>query len=105
MVNNKNKSIKARYEMCLKLFTLRSNVSFADLEQKIDALKLLNLFYQQRQILYLHVKLYMLYLLCDVCFIYTYFPAGNYMLKVENRNTITRCEVCILNLNIFHTTF
>ena len=29
--------------MCLKLFTLRSDVSFADLEQTIEALKLLNL--------------------------------------------------------------
>ena len=44
-------------------------------------------------------------------------PAGNYMLKVNNRNTRTRCEICsnltlktqnvlvslLLTLNIFYT--
>ena len=48
-------------------------------------------------------------------------PAGNYLFKVNNRNTITRCEICskltiktpgrhqrrsgvfIVNFNIFHT--
>ena len=47
-------------------------------------------------------------------------PAGNYMFKVNNRNTGTRCEICskltikikvkvnvslLLTLNIFHTWF
>ena len=36
-------------------------------------------------------------------------PAGNYMFKVNNRNTRTRCEICSkltnLTLNIFHTLF
>ena len=25
---------------------------------------------------------------------YTYFPAGNYMLKVNNTNTRAKCEIC-----------
>ena len=45
------------------------------------------------------------------------YPAGNYMFKVNNRNTRTRCEICsrltinthlvslLLTLNIFHTFF
>ena len=45
------------------------------------------------------------------------YPAGNYMFKVNNRNTRTRCEICsrltikthlvslLLTLNIFHTLF
>ena len=33
-------------------------------------------------------------------------PAGNRMVKVNNRNTRTRCEICSkLTLNIFHTLF
>ena len=39
-------------------------------------------------------------------------PVGNYMLKINNNNTRTRCEVCpkltlclLLTLNIFHTLF
>ena len=39
-------------------------------------------------------------------------PAGIYLLKVNNRNTRTRCEICskltiktLLTLNIFHTLF
>ena len=43
-------------------------------------------------------------------------PAGNYVLKVNNRNTRTKCEICLkltiktpvsllLTLNIFHTLF
>ena len=46
------------------------------------------------------------------------YPAGNYIFKVNNRNTRTRCEICselainvvgvvvvslLLTLNIFHT--
>ena len=26
--------------------------------------------------------------------IITYYPAGNYMFKVNNRNTRTKCEIC-----------
>ena len=55
----------------------------------------------------------MLYVLCDIRCIYAYFPAGNYVLKVENTDTRTRCEVfskltsvvlvsLLLTLNIFH---
>ena len=40
IVNDKNKNTKTRCEMCLKLFTLRSNVSVADLEQTVEALKM-----------------------------------------------------------------
>ena len=33
-------------------------------------------------------------------------PAGIYLLKVNNRNTRTKCEICSkLTLNIFHTLF
>ena len=54
----------------------------------------------------------------------TVYPAGNYMFKVNNRNTKTRCEICskftiktperrqwrrsgvsVVTLNIFHTLF
>ena len=38
-------------------------------------------------------------------------PAGNYMFKVNNKNTRAKCEICsklamkLLTLNIFHTLF
>ena len=32
--------------------------------------------------------------LCDTKFLYQYTPAGIYLLKVNNRNTRTRCEIC-----------
>ena len=35
-------------------------------------------------------------------------PAGNYMFKVNNRSTGTRCEICsklTIKLNVFHTLF
>ena len=66
----------------------------------------------------------LLLVLCQPCqSIFTLqnkFPAGIYMLKVNNRNTRTRCEICseltiktpgvvlvslLLTLNIFHTFF
>ena len=34
----------------------------------------------------------------------SHYPASNYLLKVNNRNTRTSCEIC-LTLNIFHTMF
>ena len=43
VVNDKNKNTKENCEMCLKLFTLPSNVFVADLEQVVEVLTILNL--------------------------------------------------------------
>ena len=43
VVNDKNRNTKESCEMCLKLFTLPSNVFVADLEQAVEVLTILNL--------------------------------------------------------------
>ena len=35
---------------------------------------------------------------------YTTYPAGNYIFKVSDVNTSTKCEI-LLNLNVFHAFF
>ena len=56
-------------------------------------------------------------LLCQTNYEYSLFPVSNYMFKVNNKKTRTRCEICskrrsgvvlvslLLTLNIFHTSF
>ena len=58
--------------MCLKLFTLRSNVSVADLEQTVEALKMnvsLSLVYVKNSQFINNARYYM-YMLTFTCYIY-----------------------------------
>ena len=58
--------------MCLKLFTLRSNVSVADLEQTVEALKMnvsLSLVYVTNSQLINNTRCY-IYMLTFTCYIY-----------------------------------
>ena len=48
---------------------------------------------EQKTMLYSYTQ-YSIILLILTGFAEMRSPAGNYMLKVNNRNTITRCEIC-----------
>ena len=72
IVNHKNKNTKARCEMCLKLFKLRSNVFVADLEQTVEASKMnvsLSLVYLKNS-QFINNARYYIYMLTFTCYIH-----------------------------------
>ena len=72
MVNDKNKTTKARCNICLKLFTLYPIVPVADLEQTVEALKKnvsLSLVYVKNSQFINNARCY-IYMLTFTCYIF-----------------------------------